>query len=1074
MNPLISIVIPTMNHLDDLLRPCVESILQYTTLSRIELIIVSNGSSDGTKDYFEELKLIKNLKFIPVWVDEPLGFTNATNEGIKVATGEYVLLLNNDTVLLQHNKDHWLEMLLEPFNNDSTVGITGTKGKRCEYTGYWFLIFFCVLIKSEVFHKIGMLDSIFNPGFGEDTDFCIRTTRAGYKIKEVGIFQDDVHYVSDFPIYHKAEGTLHDNKELFDEVIKRNIETLKSRYNTDKPKISIVIPTYNHCDDLLKPCIESIIKYTDLSNVEVLIVANGCADNTSGYVKTLDKNIFKLIWFENGLGYTKATNTGIIAAQGEYIILLNNDIILLPQEKNLWINYLITPFEKDDKVGITGPMKVPCPYAQSELIIFFCACIKRKIFDELGILDEGFSPGFGEDTDLSVKALRAGYKLIQVPEANDQYYADKKMVGGFPIYHIGSETFKLLDKTNELLTKNRVTLALRYNPSIKLNLGCGKSKINGYLNIDKFEPDVDLVLDAMDLKLFTNDSVDEILCSHLFEYFNPFQAIDILKEWLRILKPGCKIVFEMPNILEICKAFESTEKNKRYDLINSIFSVDTSGQRQQYGWYPEIMEEHLLNAGYNNIKISPAQIPYWGINFRVEAYKHGEIKNEIIIDNKDLPDGWFADHDVQTYREFVSNIPDGGKMLEIGNWKGKSICSVADLIIKKHLQVFTIDTFEGTDSTELERITHKEAKEKDLHQIYKQNLERFGLTSYVTPLVGYSNDFPDIFKDKSLDFIFIDGNHAEEQVRQDIENYYPKIKPHGVISGHDIGWPSVLSAVRSKFGEQFKTNKIEIWYFKKPKIYDAFTFFNELDILDIRLNELKDIIDQTILVECEETHSGNPKPLYFQDNKERYKDFNITHLVSPKIVTHDPWVRERAQRDFILHGLVDAEDDDLIIVTDVDEIPNKRSIPFTFPGDNVLSFDMDFYYYYFNNFSISSNWIEGKIATVKKAKEISPCAMRYSFWGKPHSESNIIPKERGWHFSFVGDVNHIIQKIESFAHQEYNTKEIKEFAESRILEGKDVFGREDSQFEIIENNKALPEYILNNLERFEKNFKKQN
>ena len=102
------------------------------------------------------------------------------------------------------------------------------------------------------------------------------------------------------------------------------------------PKYSVVIPTYNHLDDFLKPCIQSIIKYTDLNTTEIIVVANGCVDETVNYVKELSNTYpsIKIIEEKEGLGYTKATNIGIKASTGEYIILLNNDTVLLHQDTN--------------------------------------------------------------------------------------------------------------------------------------------------------------------------------------------------------------------------------------------------------------------------------------------------------------------------------------------------------------------------------------------------------------------------------------------------------------------------------------------------------------------------------------------------------------------------------------------------------------------------------------------------------------------------------------------------------------------------------------------------------------------
>lgn len=152
------------------------------------------------------------------------------------------------------------------------------------------------------------------------------------------------------------------------------------------PKYSVIIPTFNHCSDLLRPCLESIIKHTDLSNVEVLVSANGCKDDTREYVESLGEP-FKMVWSGPATGFTKATNDGIKASTGEYIILLNNDTVLLDQKKNTWIDMLVQPFA-DPKVGITGPMKAYCPFAKRDFMIFFCVCIPRKRLEELAIYEE--------------------------------------------------------------------------------------------------------------------------------------------------------------------------------------------------------------------------------------------------------------------------------------------------------------------------------------------------------------------------------------------------------------------------------------------------------------------------------------------------------------------------------------------------------------------------------------------------------------------------------------------------------------------------------------------------------------
>lgn len=237
---------------------------------------------------------------------------------------------------------------------------------------------------------------------------------------------------------------------------------------------SIVIPTFNHCDDLLKPCIESVLKYTNLSDTEIIVVANGCKDGTKDYLLSIPN--IRTLWFDEGIGYTKATNEGIKIATGKYIVLINNDVVLLEQTRNQWIETLTEPF-KDPKIGITGPMKVFSPPTQRDFIIFFCACIRKELFDKVGLLDESFSPGFGEDTDFCRKAEDVGYSIFQVNASHDYYSKPgevPRMVGGFPIYHKGHETFKELADDSAIINRNtkiledrwgsiNITKALEYN-----------------------------------------------------------------------------------------------------------------------------------------------------------------------------------------------------------------------------------------------------------------------------------------------------------------------------------------------------------------------------------------------------------------------------------------------------------------------------------------------------------------------------------------------------------------------------------------------------------------------------------
>lgn len=229
-------------------------------------------------------------------------------------------------------------------------------------------------------------------------------------------------------------------------------------------KYSIIIPTYNHCDDLLKPCVESILKTTDMTNVEIIISANGCTDNTKQYLEDLQKifasfhykNHLKIVWHESALGYTTATNMGIKKAVGEYVILMNNDCVLLDfLPKNRWIDLLENPFKENSKIGMTGPLELYDEFVNSTFLVFCLVMIKKSLFNKLGLLDEIFSPGYGEDIDFAMKMKKAGYEFLEVYENGEKYT--------FPFWHKGSQTFEEVSNySNEIVPRNQQILVERY------------------------------------------------------------------------------------------------------------------------------------------------------------------------------------------------------------------------------------------------------------------------------------------------------------------------------------------------------------------------------------------------------------------------------------------------------------------------------------------------------------------------------------------------------------------------------------------------------------------------------------
>jgi SAM-dependent methyltransferase len=158
----------------------------------VELIISANGCTDNTDKYLNYLASAVPY-FDAIWDPTPAGFAVSTNRGIKKARGKKIVLLNNDTIILDNN---WLERL-------DTGDISAVWTQFSQITQRRFAVFFCVMIDRKVFDTIGLLNEDYGTGGCEDIEFCYEAEQAGFKIDANW---DD----GSFPIYHKAEGTVHD------------------------------------------------------------------------------------------------------------------------------------------------------------------------------------------------------------------------------------------------------------------------------------------------------------------------------------------------------------------------------------------------------------------------------------------------------------------------------------------------------------------------------------------------------------------------------------------------------------------------------------------------------------------------------------------------------------------------------------------------------------------------------------------------------------------------------------------------------------------------------------------------
>ena len=255
------------------------------------------------------------------------------------------------------------------------------------------------------------------------------------------------------------------------------------------------------------------------------------------------------------------------------------------------------------------------------------------------------------------------------------------------------------------------------------------------------------------------------------------------------------------------------------------------------------------------------------------------------------------------------------------------------------------------------------------------------------------------------------------------------------------------------------------------RIFDCFLYNGESVVLDIRLNTLSKYIEKFIIIESRYDHQGNKKKLTFKlDNFIKFKKKIIYLVIENFPEKLSNWERENYQRNYINEGLTLANEDDYIIISDVDEIPNL-SKTIDLHNHKFTVFEQKMFYYKLNLHNKTEPfWYGSKICKKKYLK--SPQWLRnqkiksYPFWRYDKIKWNIV-KNGGWHFSFLMRPNQIKKKIKSFAHSEYNNNYYTNIRkiEKSIEEKIDLFNRPLSyKKDIIDE--TFPKYIIDNKEKF--------
>ena len=271
------------------------------------------------------------------------------------------------------------------------------------------------------------------------------------------------------------------------------------------------------------------------------------------------------------------------------------------------------------------------------------------------------------------------------------------------------------------------------------------------------------------------------------------------------------------------------------------------------------------------------------------------------------------------------------------------------------------------------------------------------------------------------------------------------------------------------------------------KVYDMFSFYNEFEILEIRLKELWDTVDYFVLVESNTTFTGLPKEYFFENNKERFAPYmeKIRHIklddsieeqraVFPNQID-DTWVREKYQRYAAYKKLDDIAPDDLLIISDCDEIPRADMIEMIKGDEN----DYDRYILYIAQFNYKINYMKIQhpsshpaiIVTRGRVFTDPQQEREYSFYWNANPANTVSVHHGGWHFTYFGNEDHCLNKIKSFAHTEQNVgKIVDEYNIAWMIRNKygheGIDSKHNERFEYVVVDEYFPKCITENLDQW--------
>jgi hypothetical protein len=337
-----------------------------------------------------------------------------------------------------------------------------------------------------------------------------------------------------------------------------------------------------------------------------------------------------------GVYYMKCSDAMIMVREGNWITIPNVDPGQIIEAWQTGMDAMLIPIEIIKRMKDLDP-EIP-----------FC-CIGNQIDDEINFI--------GEDNFFVHRLHKMGVKLLVNTDVQclhmdlasgmytahpsvrlENYYTNIKPTRPLTLddkAYIDNRWSSRLPKGTGAqpapVSKVDLNQMIQSGLPLKLNMGCGRDRIEGYVGVDQYGEGADIKIDVLDFALPEN-TVTEIMSSHMLEHLPHFRVPELLTTWFRMLKPGGQLILELPNLEALCEEFVTADDHRRYVLSLCIYGAFANYVNQDsidngvasphlWGFYPKVLVQILETIGFESIQVLPQQGLHPGHNFRIETSK---------------------------------------------------------------------------------------------------------------------------------------------------------------------------------------------------------------------------------------------------------------------------------------------------------------------------------------------------------------------------------------------------------------------------------------------------------------------